>query len=970
MTAVRAALRGPGPLVGLAAALAVIGLGASQPAVIAVGLVTGLTYGLLAMGLVLVYKSGRFVNFAHGQIGAFSALLLAKAVIDWHWPYALALVVALALAVAIGVAVAYGLVRPLFNASRLTLMVGTIGVTQLLLAVGILWPGLRPNPSALVLHGYPTPIHWTLAVGRELIRGPQFMILLVVPALALAGGVFFLRSRLGLSIRAVATNPDAARLAGISTRRVSTATWAIAGGLSGLTAILISPSMSTSNFEVLGPGLLVRALAAAVVGRMTSLPVSFAAGLGIGLVENVAFYRTGNGGVADLVVFLILLAGLIVRSGALARLQRLAEDAIAIRTLPRRPPDGPGAAWASRLGIGAAAVVALVLPAYIGQSTSYLLTLVVVYAIVGLSLTVAVGWAGQLSLGHFAFVGVGAYTAAHMATHGVSIVATMLVAGAIGAAVAVVLALPSLRLRGMFFAVTTLGFAVAAYGWLFNIGSVAGAVTVPHPRLPFVGQLATDKSLYYVALATLAVVGAGLRNVRRSGAGRTLVAVRDNERNAGAHGLPPAGAKLAGFALSGFIAALAGVLWAHASVSFDANAFSPGLSVALVAMVVIGGMGSLTGAVAGAVVVFGLPTVLSLSSAWSLLISGAGLVVTVLRMPEGVISLLWDARDAVVRFIGRVAGQSTLTAAVEGAAALEVSGLTVRFGGVVALDSIELVVRPGEVVGLIGANGAGKTTLMNCVSGHQRPDAGTVRLWGVDVSGLAPEFRAAVGATRSFQDARLYPGLTVAEAVAVALEPRSRTGLFSAFFSLPWQRHFEAEKQEEAARILESLGLTGYADTPVADLSTGVRRVADIATVVAQRPRLILLDEPTAGLAGAEVARFGQMLRRVRDELDCAVLLIEHDMGMIMSLSDRIYALELGRVIAEGTPDEVRNDARVVASYLGTTEAAIQRSGRAPAPAAAPAAGRDGSRNGSGDGSGGNGTAPRRRRRTSQEVAR
>jgi ABC-type branched-subunit amino acid transport system ATPase component/ABC-type branched-subunit amino acid transport system permease subunit len=909
-----------------AALVAALALGASQPAVVAIGLVTGLTYGLLAIGLVLIYRSGRFVNFAHGQIGAFSALLLAKAVLDWHWPYLVAFVMAVALSVGIGVAVSYGLVRPLFRASRLTLMVGTIGVTQFLLALDILWPGLRPNPLRLVERGYPTPIHWSLAIGKEVIQGPQFMILLLVPAIAVAGGLFFRFSHLGLTIRAVATNPDAASLAGVSIRRVSTATWAIAGGLSGLTAILISPSMSTSNFEVLGPGLLVRALAAAVIGRMASLPVAFASGIGIGLIENVAFYRTGNGGFSDLVIFVILLAGLVLRSGGLARLQRLGEEGLSFRSLARPAPPGLPTAAVSRAGVTLAWVVALLLPAFVGQSKTYLYTLVAVYAIVGMSLTVAVGWSGQLSLGHWALVGIGAYTAAKLAPHDHSILTAMLVAGIIGGAVAVVLALPSLRLRGMFFAVTTLGFAVAAYGWLFNLHSVAGSVLLPSARLPLVGRLGTSKSLYYLALLVLFAVSVALRNLRRSGPGRALVAVRDNERNAAAHGLPPAGVKLAGFALSGFVAAVAGVLWAYASVSFDANAFSPDQSVALIAMVVIGGVGSLTGAVAGAVLVFGVPTVLNLSTTWSLLISGIGLVATVLRLPEGVISVLWDLRDALGRLSRRIGESATLAAGDASSPALEVDGLTVRFGGLTALEDVGLLVRPGEIVGLIGANGAGKTTLMNCVSGHQKADAGRVHLGGTDVSSLAPEFRAAAGATRSFQDARLYPGLTVFETVQVALESERRGGIVSAVLAMPWTRRLEADKSADAARIIDTLNLGDYRDTPVGELSTGVRRVVDVATVLARRPRLILLDEPTAGLAGPEVARFAEMLRRVREELDCSILLIEHDMGMIMSLSDRIYALELGRVIAAGSPDEVRNDARVISSYLGTTEAAISRS--------------------------------------------
>jgi ABC-type branched-subunit amino acid transport system ATPase component len=255
-----------------------------------------------------------------------------------------------------------------------------------------------------------------------------------------------------------------------------------------------------------------------------------------------------------------------------------------------------------------------------------------------------------------------------------------------------------------------------------------------------------------------------------------------------------------------------------------------------------------------------------------------------------------------------------------------VRDIRVRFGGVVAVDGASIEVRPGEIVGLIGTNGAGKTTLINTISGVIRPQSGSVRVYGHEVVDLPADLRAAYGLARSFQDATLFAGLSVRETVQVALGQRHKVGIVPALLAAPWVRASEKSTRREADEILERFGLAAWADIRTSELSTGTRRICDLAAQVAAGPRLLLLDEPTAGVAQREAEAFGPLLRRIRDELDCAVLIVEHDMPLLMGLCDRIYALETGGVIAEGTPDEIRNDGRVVASYLGTVDAAITRS--------------------------------------------
>jgi len=262
-----------------------------------------------------------------------------------------------------------------------------------------------------------------------------------------------------------------------------------------------------------------------------------------------------------------------------------------------------------------------------------------------------------------------------------------------------------------------------------------------------------------------------------------------------------------------------------------------------------------------------------------------------------------------------------------GAPPLVVEKLAVNFGGIAALDEVGIVVGPGEIVGLIGPNGAGKTTLMNAISGALRPDCGSVRLFGHEVAGRPPEVRARYGLARSFQDASLFAGLTVTETVQVAMAHRASTQFLPAMVGAPWVRRAERNSVRRALEIIDAFGLGPWADALTSELSTGMRRICDLAAQVASEPRLLLLDEPTAGVAQREAEAFGPLVRRIRQDLNCSILVIEHDMPMLMGLCQRVYAMETGRVIAEGTPEEIGNSPEVIASYLGTDTAAISRSG-------------------------------------------
>jgi ABC-type branched-subunit amino acid transport system ATPase component len=260
--------------------------------------------------------------------------------------------------------------------------------------------------------------------------------------------------------------------------------------------------------------------------------------------------------------------------------------------------------------------------------------------------------------------------------------------------------------------------------------------------------------------------------------------------------------------------------------------------------------------------------------------------------------------------------------------ALSTREVRVAFGGLLAVDRVSLDIAPGEIVGLIGTNGSGKSTFMNAVGGFI-PSTGTVELLGQDVSGATPARRAARGLGRTFQSAALFPELTVRETIQVALEARAHTGLLSVALLYARANRIERAKRAEAAELIDFLGLGRFADAFVTDLSTGTRRIVELAGLLALDARVLCLDEPTAGIAQRETEAFGPLMHEIRRELGASMLVIEHDMPLIMSISDRVYCLEAGRVIAAGAPAVVRHDPAVVASYLGTDDRAIERSGHA-----------------------------------------
>ncbi len=962
------------------------------------GVVTGLVFGLLAVGVVLVYRSTRVINFAVGNMGAVGAGLFALLVVQYRVPFWLAAVISLAAGTLYGAALEVAVVRRLFDAPRVIVVVATIGIAQLSLALLVALPAIDAAGQP-----FPRPITSALDLGAVTIRGPQLTILLAVPVLVAALAWALTRTAFGKSVKAAAENRDLARLNGISPKRVSLFVWAVAGGLSTISLALVAgQNGSAVALAQLGPSTLSRALVAAVVGGMVSFGRAFGAGIAIGVAEAViGFNFPDQSGLVDFVLLAAVLVAVFLQSRGEPETQTFS-------FVPkRRPvPDALLDRWwvrhLDRLGLAVLAVLAVVAPLLVEQTSRHLLyTTILVFALCGLSLTVLTGWAGQLSLGQMAFAGIGALLAAALERGIVwdvglgdlrlrgGIVAlplgvSILVAALVTAALACAIGVGALRVRGQLLAVSTFVFGLAAMQYLYRRPLLTGDYTtsIPLRRSDVFGVDVTDqRTYYYVVLAVLAVAVAVVGRLRRTGVGRSIIGVRDNPSGAAAYTVRPTAAKLRAFALAGGLAGLGGALLAANLQNVPTTRFFTVTdSLMLVSIVVIGGLGSVTGPLLGALWVVGLPAFFPDNDLVPLLSSSVGLLVLLLYFPGGLVQLGHLAHDAIVGVLERrlpapeaatprpaqagpasptpvtpaPATPATTSSATPAAATtpsatpalattppatpaaaddrgpdtvLSARDVSVRFGGIVSVDGVSVHVDAGEVVGLIGTNGAGKTTLMNAVCGLVR-STGAVEVLGADLTGLSPATRARHGLGRTFQAAPLFAELTVRETVQLALEARRRTRFLGAALASPGSVRLERARRRQADDLLDLLGLGRYATTYISELSTGTRRIVELAGLLALDARVLLLDEPTGGLAQRETEAFGPLIVHIRAQLGASILVIEHDMPLIMGISDRVYCLETGRVIAEGRPEAVRHDPVVVASYLGTDERAIARSGR------------------------------------------
>ncbi|HET9769884.1 MAG TPA: branched-chain amino acid ABC transporter ATP-binding protein/permease [Acidimicrobiia bacterium] len=592
---------------------------------------------------------------------------------------------------------------------------------------------------------------------------------------------------------------------------------------------------------------------------------------------------------------------------------------------------------------------------------------VVIYSIVALSLTVLTGWAGAVSLSQAAFVGLGAFTAAELTTRGVNFALWIPIAMVLSVPASVVTGAVALRLPGLYFAVVTLAFGVVAQYMLFIPLENHGTTEIARPHWGSVDF--GDERSFFLLCALLAALafGACLR-IGRGRTGRALLTVRTSRTAAEALAVDSVRYRTLAFVVSGCLASGAGVLLGTLIQSSRSNQFTLFASIQYLAVTFIGGIGSVLGAVlAGALQV--LPTEIIRPFAegqdsdflrqFAPILQATLLLLVVVLRPDGIIGIFRSLgvragmlqprppreaafaapstrarRDIGVSLPEWAIPPGTLAAAVgrapaavvdepagraagDGPPALEARDVSVRYGAVVALDAVSFSVQPGELVAIIGPNGAGKTTLFNCCSGFQAPDSGTVALHGVDVTGFPAHRRAAAGLGRSFQTPRLVDSMSVFENLLVGFHPRLAHGLPAEVAGFTYALAEEAEIRARAAALLDAVGLSAIGELAAGDLPSGLRKVVEVLRALVPVPDVLLLDEPSAGLDPHETRWLGRLIQTVNRELGVSVALIEHDMSLVMGISDYVYVLEFGRLLTAGSPAEVRSNPAVIAAYLG-----------------------------------------------------
>ena len=567
------------------------------------------------------------------------------------------------------------------------------------------------------------------------------------------------------------------------------------------------------------------------------------------------------------------------------------------------------------LAIVVLTAAALLLAAKSDGYTPFVLALVALTAVVGVGLNILLGLTGQVSLGHVGFYAIGAYTVAILTLKGVDFWIALPLAGAVAGIVGFVLALPALRVTGPYLAMVTIAFAfIVQHGtieWRTLTGGSNGLMGIPPPSI---GALIFSER--EMAMLAVALAGASLyafHRLARSGWGMAMVAVRDAEPAARSIGLNPVIVKTAAFSLSAVFTGLAGGIFAPLLMFVAPDSFPFSQSILFLFAVIVGGAGWTFGPVVGALVSVVLPELLSGLAEYRLLFFGAALLVILWVAPEGVLGLLarlWPRRDSAMAVSTPFDVGAFLTPA--GApGALEVRDLGITFGGIKAATAVTFTAPPGKVTSVIGPNGAGKTTVLNLIGGFYRPDSGSIRLGERELAGRAAWKVARAGIARTYQTTKLFATMSIVDNVLIALR-RGRLGSMAADAASRGDR-------DAAEALLAFVGYHGSLSTPAGDLPHVDRRLVEIARALAMRPRVLLLDEPAAGLMRSDKDALSRLIRRIAD-LGIAVILVEHDMLLVMGISDAVIVLDAGVRIAAGSPIEVRHDPRVLKAYLGGGE--------------------------------------------------
>ena len=585
--------------------------------------------------------------------------------------------------------------------------------------------------------------------------------------------------------------------------------------------------------------------------------------------------------------------------------------------------------------LAALVIVALVLPALLPSNYfSGLVVLTAIFALLGLSVNLAYGYLGYMSFGHAAYFGLGAYSAALLAAAGVNFWWAVVLSLLPGLALGALVGFASVRISGAYFAITTLTVAeilrLVAENWVDVTNGPMGMI-VQGPEIGWL-QGVVEFQYYYLSIVLLAVGLAyiGMARLLRTTTGRAWVAIRESRDLAESIGIPTLGRRVENLAISGALGSLAGALLVPKVLVVSPEMLTPLYSATGILIVVLGGRGTLVGMVIGGAIFAWLPELLRPLGELRLAVFGLMLLVAVRLLPNGLASLLRRPgatppvpQGAVAPAAGGPIGAGVAAVMSEGRTpvplgqpVLHVSGLTKRFQGLTAVNDVGFEVREGEILGLMGSNGAGKSTCLGMLSGFIRPSAGTVRFLGQDVAGLPPHQLARRGLVRTFQQTTIFKDLSVFDNVRMGTQCRRPGHLLGNLLQTRSMRADEAASEAAVHAVLALVGLSARAAALAGAMSYGEQRLLSIAVALAASPRLLMLDEPAAGLNPSEAEQLGQMLMKLRDS-GLTIVLVEHNVRLMMKICDRLVMLHHGDKITEGLPAEVRRHPEVIKAYFG-----------------------------------------------------
>ena len=934
-----------------------------------VGLGFGSIYAALSMGVVITYRGTGIINFATGAMAMWGAYvydeltdtgnLVLPVVIVRHRvnlggdsgtvPFSTAIVLAVLSCGLVGLMVHFLVFRPLRRAPILARVVASVGVLLVIQALIV----MHFTSSARIVD--PILPNEPVSIGDISFSRDRLWLTAVVLVTALAAWAWFRFTRLGLATRASAENERAISLARYSPQVLAGSTWVLSSTIVGFLVILTSPIVTLNPLTYVLA--IVPALAAAVIGRLSSIGVTVAAAMGLGVFQSIVVYQTTNPwwphwaitGLSHALPFGVIVIALFGLGESLPTRGAVEADA-----LPEviRPKMRPAVVAAVVLATGVLTVVTQ--GSYrLGVITSMTMTIVM------LSLVVLTGLVGQISLAQAAIAGAAGFALSKLGDSvGIPFPISPLLAALLATGFGVVVGIPALRIRGAQLAVVTLSGAVALEEFVFRNPAITGMFGNPISDPTLFGLnlgvregrniARVQFGLLVLVMVTVCAIAVG--NLARSATGRRFLAVRSNERAGASVGISVANTKLLAFGIASFLAGVGGSFIGYSRGQLSAESFAVLVGLSFLALAYLCGITSVAGAIiAGIFAPLGIGYVVADRAAslgrWYQFLAGIGLVLTAIFFPQGVAGAYRSnlaklrAMRAGRRAVAAARGGSisstverSVTASVLGDSlagiatqerparptsfdaaptVLSVEDLTVRFGGLTAVDRVSLRLREGEIVGLIGPNGAGKTTMIDALTGFVS-SRGRITFCDRELSGEAPHQRARLGLARTWQSVELFGDLSVRENVQVADE---RSSIRSVLADMVVPSRPSDMSRVDAALVL--VGLTDDAELRPQNLPLGRQKLVGVARALVSGPRVLLADEPAAGLTNAESAALGRRLTDVASG-GVAILLIDHDMGLVLEVCDYIYVLDFGRIIAEGTPAEIRVNEAVVDAYLGS----------------------------------------------------